>query len=421
MSEQVSETPTEQEDSSEVAPQGGSNFKNYFGLAVNVFSTFIVSISVGMNAIIFPVTMESQGLSNTLIGTILSLEVAASLIVCLSIVRILSFVHFNLGFLITTIIRVGALLALVFWQDVTSWIFFVFLHGIGVFGFLILMQTWANAIPFKKFKGLMVALYSTSISLGVAAGPVVLRFVPEFAPTLESLSVSLLGMPIENPELQTQFLASAFLSTVAIVPVVLFMNMVPKFEFAKGTSLIRIIKKSPAVMFAVAMAAVSYYGVSSFITLYGITNNLSVETAALLLTFFMLGSLALETPISFLSDFLDRRYVIMVAVLISIVCAVTLPITIYRPYQAYALLFVWGGIIGAIYSVALTVLGERHEGEELVAANAAYSLMEGVGGTFGVMFIGFAMDVFDSDGLPYIIMFAGIAYFSFALTRYKVR
>jgi MFS family permease len=102
------------------------------------------------------------------------------------------------------------------------------------------------------------------------------------------------------------------------------------------------------------------------------------------------------------------------------VCAVYLPIAIYVNYQAWVLLFIWGGVIGAMYSIALALIGERFEGEELVAANAGYSVMDSAGGTAGILLIGFSMDTFGSDGLPYVIMLASIIYFSFALTRYRV-
>ena len=411
-----------QEKSVTVSVKGEKKYtvKNTISLAVNVISTFIVSVSVGMNAIIFPLTMKDQGLSNSVIGTILSLEIAASLLVCLLLTRILALLKITAGFIIASVVRVCALLALMMFQDTTSWIVFIFLHGVGVFTFLILLQTWANAIPFKKFKGLMVALYSTAISLGVAVGPLVFKMLPEASVYLQSFLDGVFTLQLQNPEVQIPFLASALISAVSLIPVLFAIALVPNFDLEKSVRVLPVIKKSPAVMFAVTMAGVSYFGVSSFITLYGIRNGLPVESSALLLTAFMLGSLILEAPFTFLSDFIDRRYMIMMSVLVSIICAVALPITIYQSYQAYALLFIWGGIIGVVYSVTLTILGERHRGDELVAANAGYSLMESLGGMVGVMLIGFSMDVFDSDGLPYIILFAGIVYFSYALTRYRV-
>jgi hypothetical protein len=102
-------------------------------------------------------------------------------------------------------------------------------------------------------------------------------------------------------------------------------------------------------------------------------------------------------------------------------CAVYLPIAIYTPVNAYILVFIWGGVIAGIYSVSLALVGEKHKkGDELITSNAGYSLMESIGGAVGVLSIGIAIEQLGNDGMPYVIMFASIVYFSFALTRYQV-
>ena len=140
--------------------------KKYLGLAIAVTSAFLVSVSIGMNAIIFPLTMDGLGWSNRQIGLILSLEVGASLLVCLLLTRMLSLFEIRIGLMLATVVRVTSLLALSLFQVPASWIGLVFAHGIGVFTFLILLQTWVNSIKFRKYKGLMVSLYSIAISGG---------------------------------------------------------------------------------------------------------------------------------------------------------------------------------------------------------------------------------------------------------------
>lgn len=169
------------------------------------------------------------------------------------------------------------------------------------------------------------------------------------------------------------------------------------------------------------MAGVSQFGVAAFITIYGMKNGLSLHDASLLLTSFMIGSLVLEVPIAWLSDYFDRRYFIVWCSFASMVCAVYLPIAIYTPLQAWILVFIWGGVIAGIYSVSLALVGEKYpDDDEAVAANAGYSLMESIGGTLGIVAIGFSMEKLGTDGMPYVIMFASILYFSFALTRYRI-
>lgn len=401
--------------------------KQIVSVILNVMATFIISVSMGMCAIIFPLTLQGLGVTTTMIGVIMSLETMASLVMCFFLPGILKFLGMKTGLILSTVIRVPALILLSFTHSLSLWFVAVFVVGVGCFSFLILLQTWVNSIPFKKNRGLMVALYSTAISIGLACGPVLVSYTNEIQPFLLPFiehMIAAAGVTLMEDEAalanQIKFILAAIISLLALVPVALGFFLVPSFKFEKKANIWGTIMAAKGPMFAVAMGGVSIFGVSAFITIYGVKNDLSVGDSALLLSSFMLGSLFLEAPLTWVSDFIDRRYVIVIASFLSMVCAVYLPIAIYDVHEAWALLFLWGGLIGAIYSTALALIGDRFEDEALVSANAGYSMMDAAGGTVGILLIGFLMDAFGPDGLPYVIMFASIAYFSFALTRYRV-
>lgn len=396
-------------------------------VTLNVLATFIISVAMGMCAIVFPLTLQANGVGTTMIGVVMSLETLSSLVMCFFLPGILKFLGMKAGLIISTGIRVPPLILLAFTDNLKIWLVAVFIIGVGCFSFLILLQTWVNSIPFKRNKGLMVALYSTAISIGLACGPVMVRFADDLQPIIMPFFhhfISIAGITLTEDDAQLanqfKFLLAALISLLALAPVALGFFLIPSFQFRNKARIWNTIMNAKGPMFAVAMGGVSIFGVSAFITLYGVKNNLSVADSTLLLTSFMLGSLFLEAPLTWVSDFLDRRYVIVFASFLSMVCAVYLPIAIYDKYEAWTLLFIWGGLIGAIYSTALALIGDRFEDEELVSANAGYSMMDAAGGTAGILLIGLLMDTLGPDGLPYVIMFASIVYFSFALTRYKV-
>lgn len=402
-----------------------------FSVVVNVLATFVVSVAMGMCAILFPVTMQHNGISESVIGGVMSLETIASLVICFLLGPLLRYVGMRVGLVVATGLRVVALAALAFSNTLPMWFAAVFLHGFGAFTFLLLLQTWVNSIPFKRNKGLMVALYSTAISLGLAAGPVLLNYSLHMMPVLYpvmatvtgwfGIKLSVAGAAGAELVRQYKFLLAALISLLALVPVLMGIWTIPRFEFSGKAGVLKTVMKAKGPMFAIATGGVSIFGVTAFITLYGLRNHLSLEDSALLLTSFMLGSLMLETPLAWISDYFDRRYVIVACAFLGMICAVLLPITIYVAYQAWILLFVWGGVVGALYSTSLALIGEKFTGDELIAANAGYSMMDAAGGTVGILMIGTLMQVLPGpDGLPYTIMLASILYFSFALTRYRV-
>lgn len=396
-----------------------------------ILANFLQSVSVGINAVIFPVALEGYGFSTTWIGLILAIEYLSVFGISVYLPQLMRWLSLRGALEISTFFRLPALLLLGYLVEVPGWALWVFVHGIGNFLFGILLQTWINSIPFERTRGLNMGLFGTSISLGLAMGPVLLGLSGYFAAPLQALTTQLDALVLHwlgwvRPEevrdtVVHGLLLSAIVSTLAVLPIMLGRFLVPRFQVSRSGRLLNVVKLAPAVMLAVMLCGFCILGLQSFITVYGLRSGLSMQDAAYLLTAFMLGSILLEMPIATLSDWFDRRYVMITLVLLSLVAAVYLPIAIYYNWTAWILLFVWGGMMGGLFSICLAMLSDRFKGDDLIRANGAFALMDNVGGLAGVLVMGIAMDIFGEDGFPYAIMLASVTYFSFALTRYQVR
>lgn len=396
-----------------------------------ILGNFLQSISVGINAIIFTTALASYGASTALIGFILAIEYLSVFAISLGLPRILKIFSLSAGLEISLLFRVPALIALCYTTDSNWWLLWVFFHGVGNFSYGILLQTWINGIDFGKNKGLVMGLFGTSISLGLAVGPLILALVayqPEvFAPLMASVEGFIKqNLSIEVPAAvsaltKTGLILSAAFSAISAIPTLLCRFHSPRPVLSRDVSVRSLIGLSPAAYFAVMLCGFTILGLQSFITLYGIKNGLDIASASYLLTAFMLGSIILEAPIASLSDRFDRRYVMIVLVLLGLVCAIYLPIVVYWRWPAWILLFVWGGMMGSVFSICLALISERFEGDRIVVANGAFSIMDNLGGLIGVLVMGIAMDYFGEDGFPYALMLASISYFTFALTRYRVQ
>lgn len=397
------------------------------GLIVNILSTLLAATSMGMLAVLIPVHLANLEFSDSAIGVALSFESTASLVICLLIPNILRKMGLPVGLLLSTLMRVPTVMIFPYSNGLDVIIPAVFIHAAGCYSLLVLLQIWVNSIPFKKNKGLMIALYSTSISVGFALGPIITNYLTANATDFQALSAPVLAYTTElfgrepYSESGLHFVVAALISLMSILPIILCARLIPKVSFHGKAKIFNTIMANKGAMFSICMAGVSQFGVAAFITIYGLKNGLSIADSALLLTSFMLGSLILEVPIAWLSDYFDRRYFIVMCSFACMVCAVCLPIAIYVPLQAWVLVFIWGGVIAGIYSVSLAIIGDKYEeDDEVIASNAGYSLMESIGGTLGIIVIGLSMQHLGTDGMPYTIMLASVLYFSFALTRYRI-
>jgi hypothetical protein len=66
-------------------------------------------------------------------------------------------------------------------------------------------------------------------------------------------------------------------------------------------------------------------------------------------------------------------------------------------------LLIVGGVGYGVYTMAMVELGSRFRGSALVAGNAAFALMWGVGGIIGPAGSGFVMQQAGAAGLPAVI------------------
>lgn len=395
------------------------NSKQLLLLIAYFLGTYLFSVSIGLNAVIIPTFIEENPDFNTFWTTlILSIEAIIAIILCLFVQRIIKSTGLLGTIFIAVIIRIIATFLLSISEGVVSWFVLTLLVGVGSFIYLLFIQICINNMAITRFKGMIYSLFGILISLGIATGPIVQSKI-DFLIDLFDLKGYL--SDYLNHGLSLSFIVSSFITVLAVIPFLLGKKLVPNIVITKPRKLNKIIKKSPSVLFAVALCGISFFSVSWYITIYGIRNGLGLFDSSLLLTAFMLGSVSLDGLISMLSEYVNRSYILVYSALACSVLAIFLPLAIYNKYHAFILLFLWGGIISGMYTNCLYLLEKKHKGQDSTATNAAFALMENVGASFGLIMIGTLINFIGTDAFSYIIIFANIAYFSFLLIQYDPR
>ncbi|HMM59339.1 MAG TPA: MFS transporter [Candidatus Rifleibacterium sp.] len=371
-----------------------------FSIIVVILAAAMAEVCAGINAVLFPVTLESFELSNSLIGVILSVEVASVVVLSPYISQIIGRLGLFWATILGTIGRAVILMLLIETDNLLAWVVLLFLFGVFSTILAIAFQTWVNFARLPGVRGFVVSIFSASQAIGIALGPVILQFIGDSR--------------------RLAFTTSAAVTLIAMIPILFIKGEAPRFEANDKPRLSFVIKNGKYVMFSAVVGGITFYGLPSFLTIYGMDAGLSLEQASLLITMFMLGGLILGPAIGYFSDKFERTQVILLSFLISLLCSVFLPISILEIIAAYVLLFVWGGAMEGVSSGGMTMLAEIYRKEDQVSANIAYSLMDALGGTIGVILIGLAMDWHGSEGLVYVIVGSALLYFNFALTQYKV-
>jgi MFS family permease len=104
-----------------------------------------------------------------------------------------------------------------------------------------------------------------------------------------------------------------------------------------------------------------------------------------------------------LADKWGRISIMWTGALTSMGMAALLPFTV-TTMLIWPLAFIMGAAAFAIYTAALTILGDEFKGAELIAGSAAFAATWGVGGIAAPPIVGVAIDAFGIQALPVFLI-----------------
>ncbi|UAA39174.1 MFS transporter [Paraneptunicella aestuarii] len=375
-------------------------------------SGFLVSVAMSISVIFIPVKLESMFQDEHIIGALLSLEPFLVVVFCFFLPAMLRF-QGTLYWLALMLPIKGIAFNLMQYSSVWTWGGAIILLGIAGGGQITLYQYWCSQYCSQMFsgnQGMVLGIFATAISLGLAVGPY--------------FQAELLSMATYFPLLQQWQLNNAsglilLFGVLGTLPVMMIYRSAPHRQTIESYSFVDCYRRTKGAMLAIVTTGCCFFSCTGFLVLYGLDNQL--DDAPYLFSAFILGALMLELPIAAISDRVDRKYMIVLCIMVSMSCVSFLPIAITHFYYAVTLLFIWGGFMGAIYSVALALISELCEQDGLLVSSCTYTLMENIGGIIGLILTGLFTTLIGGDALVYVLMAACLAYFAYALTRYPIR
>ncbi len=276
----------------------------------------------------------------------------------------------------------AVLLALIGWtQDLYAWFLLRFLIGVSTNPLYVISEIWMIALAPPSRRGRIMGIYTTVISAGFAAGPLCLLFVGSE------------GWP--------PFLVGIAAFCICGLCLALVLHRLPDMngERSRHVSVFGFVSLAWLLLFAVVAAAGFEQGMLALLPVYGASHGISETTMSALLAVMIAGNIALQVPLGLLAERWSARLVRLGCVTATVLGCATIPILIETPL-VWPFIFVWGAVSYGIYTMAIIELGESFTGQMLVAGNAAFAMMWGVGGIAVPPVAGIAMGLFGPSGLP---------------------
>ncbi|MEM7223700.1 MAG: MFS transporter [Pseudomonadota bacterium] len=280
------------------------------------------------------------------------------------------------------------------------WVWFLarFLLGFCASVVFMLSEAWLNTACPDRLRGRASGLYGGGMCAGFAAGP--------------------LAIPLFGTDNGFAFaLIAVYTALVAFGTAILSRKARTKPEPSPAGGLMKFLQRAPILVGMVFAFGFADIAAISVMPVYFIKVGHSEAFAALSVTIMALPTALAQPLIGMLLDRLSRPAVATACAFLAAVSFLVIPY-LQSQVAILSVFAVMGAASFALYTCALTLLGERYTGGLLVAGSAVFALAYAIGSASGSTATGLAMDFFGPPAAP---LSAGLVLLLFAILVTVIR
>jgi MFS family permease len=347
-----------------------------------IASAGAVGLSIGLIIPLTSIVLEQRGISIIVIGLNATVY---SLAVLLAGPYLPAIIH-RIGLLKSMF--AGAILSGAFViglsLDDSLWLWFPLRFCMGFTGGMhwVGSETWINEMAPEQHRGRIVGAYATVWSMGIAAGPLVLKFI---------------GVSGALP-----FIVSGCLMAGAALPLL----VVPKIEnnqiAPKRHIVFRMFYIAPVAMGAGFFSGFLETAVLALLPIYGLHSGIDTAHVLVFVSLFAVGSFAAQPFIGWIADKVNFKLVAICVAAVSSLSVPYLPFSLHLPILSGSLLFAWGGSVGGYYTLGMLNVGQCFKGTDLTAASSMFVMAYTTGMVVGPLFCSTFMQLTGPSGFLFL-------------------
>ena len=250
--------------------------------------------------------------------------------------------------------------------------------GFSFCGVYVTAESWLNNGANNENRGQALSLYMVVQMVGIVAAQGMLL--------------------LADPSGYILFVVISVLVSISFAPILLSISPTPAFEATKPMRLIELIRVSPlgAVgMFLLGGIFAAQFGMAA---IYGSQIGLSLREISIFVSSFYVVAMLLHYPIGWISDRMDRRFLIVICAFVGAGAALLAILSAGDFYFLLAAAFIVGGLSNPLYSLLIAHTNDFLDYEDMAAASAGLLFLNGIGAIAGPLIIGFLMETIGPMG-----------------------
>jgi MFS family permease len=273
-----------------------------------------------------------------------------------------------------------AFLLYIYYVDPIFWFLMRIVVGFGYAGVYIVAESWINSLSTNETRGQTLATYMFIQYSGVVVGQQLLN--------------------IGDPNSFELFILMSALVSISFAPILLSVTPAPVYQTGKPMGFRDLFKASPLGAVGSIFMGGLFGAMFGMGAIYGGLFGLNVSEIALLLTSLYLGGVIFQMPIGWISDRVERRFLIVVLTgLACLLCMLAMwfgefelfRVGDIRVFSLYFFAFAYGSLANPTYGVLLAHTNDFLKNEEMAAASGRFVFLYGLGALGGPIICGYLM------------------------------
>ena len=352
--------------------------QQFKSLATAIFLIFLVGIALSLSVALLAIEMERMRVDSFTAGLNTAMLGLGKIAIVFFIPRLAKAFGVRPILLIATTGLALSILAFKAIPQIEAWFAFRFVFGASLGAMFTLSEFWINAAAPPSKRGVVMGVYATALGLGFTIGPAIIALV--------------------GSEGWTPYVIAACIMALGFLPLLASGASTPSVEGDHSSNVLAFVVAAPvATLAGLVFGAMETASVATLPVL-GLRSGYPEATAALLVSLFAAGNILTQIPIGLLADRINKVVMLLVIALVSLALVSVVPFVLDRFWLLAMTIFLFGGIVGALYTVGLAQLGASVSGMQLANANAAFVIMYSAGLAIGPPLVGAGMSVFDTAG-----------------------
>ncbi len=285
--------------------------------------------------------------------------------------------------------------------DPLIWLGLRFVGGICVVLAMLVLESWLNITADNTSRGSVFGAYMVVAYIGMTGGQVLLGVLD--VSSYEAFSIAAIAMML------------------AVQPLAFTTRMQPELPPSVRLRLIDLVRISPVGIAASVVSGAMTGAMFGLFPFYASATGLGAAEIAAFMSAVIGGGLVLNWPLGWLSDRLDRRYVVALAALTIVATSVVLGLG-----DQGIVTLIWagglmGGVTAALYSLGVAHTNDYVGGVDAIAVGAGLLLAFGCGAIVGPQVASLAMDLAEAKALFAYTGLIGLALLVLTLYRTLVQ